>query len=253
MGKSNQVAYALSQWPENPNSSSESLDWEEEWETISYEMVCQILNHHLDSTKLPYGVKYEVQTNMTDVEVANASVGLNSASVIDVQLSEVKLFESISPSQMAELQKRDTQLSVIYEYVSSGYKPKLSKIHSVRSKPIRFLLLQFDHLSIIWGVLHHQTFKDDDEIQQLILPLSMCNKVLQSLHDDNGHQGLQHILDLLCHKVYWPNMFADTNHWLSKCKQCLVAKGNYREPKTLQGIYNNNAGMHSQVLTLLAG
>ena len=60
MGKSNQAADALSQWSKNPNSSSESSDGEEEWETISYEMVCQILDHHLDSTKLPYGVKYVV-------------------------------------------------------------------------------------------------------------------------------------------------------------------------------------------------
>ena len=30
-------------------------------------------------------------------------------------------------------------------------------------------------------------------------------------------------------------MFVDTEHWLSKCKWCLVAKGDYTEPKTLQG------------------
>ena len=30
-------------------------------------------------------------------------------------------------------------------------------------------------------------------------------------------------------------MFMDTDHWLSKCKWCLVAKGDYTEPKTLQG------------------
>ena len=196
------MADALSRQPENPNSSSESSDGEEEWETISYEMVCQILDHHLDLTKLLYGDKYKVQTNIMDIEVANALVGLNSASVIDVQISEVKLFKSISPSQMAELQKRATQLSVIYEYGSTGHKPKLSKIHHVRSKPIRCLLLQFDHLSIIWGVLHHQTVKDDDEIQQLILLLSLCDKFLQSLHDNYGHQGFQCVLDLLHHKVY---------------------------------------------------
>ena len=49
--KSNQVADALSQQPVNPNSSSESLDDDEEWETVSYGMVCQILNHHLDFDK----------------------------------------------------------------------------------------------------------------------------------------------------------------------------------------------------------
>ena len=30
-------------------------------------------------------------------------------------------------------------------------------------------------------------------------------------------------------------MFMDTNYWLSKYEQCLVAKGDYTEPKTLQG------------------
>ena len=57
VGKSNQAADALSQWPINPESSSEYSDEEEEWETISYEMVCQILDHHLSSTKIPYQVK----------------------------------------------------------------------------------------------------------------------------------------------------------------------------------------------------
>ena len=58
------MADALSWWPVNPESSSESSDDEEEWETISYEMVCQILDHHLGSTKILYQVKYEVQSNV---------------------------------------------------------------------------------------------------------------------------------------------------------------------------------------------
>ena len=128
---------------------------EEEWETISYEMVYQILDHHLDSTKLPYNVKFEVQTNITNTEVANVSSGFSRVSLIDIQLNEVKLFDSISPSQMAENQKRDTQLSLVYEYVANNHKPKLSKIHCVRSKLIRWLLLQYDQLSLIQGVLHH--------------------------------------------------------------------------------------------------
>ena len=77
MGKSNQVADALSWQPVNPDSSSESSDDEEEWETISYEVVCQVLDYHLGSSKLPYTVKQEVQTNITEVEEANYSMGFN--------------------------------------------------------------------------------------------------------------------------------------------------------------------------------
>ena len=183
------------------NSSSESSDEDEEWETISYEMVCQVLNHHLSSTKLLYNIKLEVQTNITDMEIANNSIGYAKPNIITTQFNEIKLFDSISPSQMAESQKRDTQLSLVYEYVASGHKPRLTEIHHIRSKPIQHLLLQFDHLSLVQGVLHCCSFINDDEIQQLVLPISMCNKVLQSFHDDNGHQGQQHVLELLHSRV----------------------------------------------------
>ena len=136
-GKSNQAADALSRWPANPNSASESSDDEEEWEAISYEMVSQILGYHLDSSKIPCQIKHEVQVSTADVREANSSIGIKSSNVVDIQLNQVKLFQYIPPSKMAELQKRCNQLSVVYEYVASNVKPKLSEIHRIRSKPIR--------------------------------------------------------------------------------------------------------------------
>ena len=108
------MADALSRQPVNPDSPSESLDDDEEWETISYGMVCQILDHHLDSTKMPYNIKHEVQNNIAEVDVANQSLGLSNLNIINVQLCEVKLFDTITPKQMAEYQKRDTQLAYVY-------------------------------------------------------------------------------------------------------------------------------------------
>ena len=107
-------------------------------------MVCQVLDHHLDSTKLPYNVKLKVQNKIADVDVANKSLGFSSSNLIDIQLHEVKLFDTITRNQMAEYQKRDTQLSHVYEYVSTNSKPKLSEIHHVRLKLICRLLLQFN-------------------------------------------------------------------------------------------------------------
>ena len=148
VGKSNQAAVTLSRWPVNPNSASESSDCEEKWEAISYEMVCKILDYHLDFHKIPCNLEHEVQVSTADISEAN-SIGIKSPNVIGIQLNEVKLFHSITPSKMAEYQKRCNQLSVIYEYVANNHKPKLSEIHHIRSKPIRHLLLQFDHLSLI--------------------------------------------------------------------------------------------------------
>ena len=141
---------------------------------------------------------------------------------------------------MAELQKKCNQLSVVYEYIANNNKPKLSVIYCIRSKPIRCLLLQFDHLSLIHGVLHCCTFTDNNEIQQLVLPHCLHDSVLQSLHDDNGHQGLQCMIELLRSKVYWPMMFTHTDHWLAQCEWCHIAKGDYTEPKTQQGTLTAN-------------
>ena len=146
---------------------------------------------------LPYHVKHEVQSNITDVDKANQSEGFKSTNIINMQLKEVKLFNSIMPNQMAEYQKKDPQLSLVYDKVSTNIKPKLSEIHHIRSRPICRLLLQYDQLSLIWGVLHCCTFKDDNELQQLILPQQLREQTLKCLHDDNGHQGLQRVLDIL--------------------------------------------------------
>ena len=43
------------------------------------------------------------------------------------------------------------------------------------------------------------------------------------------------MIELLHAKVYWPSMFADTDHWLAQCEQCHIAKGDYMEPKTQHG------------------
>ena len=45
-----------------------------------------------------------------------------------------------------------------------------------------------------------------------------------------------HVVNLLHDKVYWPSMFADTDCIGSaQCEWCLIAKGDYTEPKTQQG------------------
>ena len=85
-GKSNQVADALSQCPANPDSPSESSDDDEERETVSYSMVCQIVDHHLSSTKLPYNLRYEAQTNVAEVDVANQSLGFSNLDPMNIQL-----------------------------------------------------------------------------------------------------------------------------------------------------------------------
>ena len=85
-------------------------------------------------------------------------------SVIDSQLVGVNSLVPFCLSR-CRIPKKDNQLSVIYEFVANNRKPKLSENHCIRSKAIRHLLLKYDRLSLIQGVLHRRTFQDDDELQ----------------------------------------------------------------------------------------
>ena len=71
VGRKNQVADTLSHHPLNPDSSSESGDDDDNWETISYGMVCQSINHLTDSMKILFDVKYEIQNNEMETSEVN--------------------------------------------------------------------------------------------------------------------------------------------------------------------------------------
>ena len=100
------MADTLSHCPSNPDSSSELDDNDDNWETISYGMVCQSINHITDSTKIPFDIRYEIQnTEMETSEINRTIFGENSnTNLIKAQLNELKLFHSISISKMGEEQ-----------------------------------------------------------------------------------------------------------------------------------------------------
>ena len=81
------------------------------------------------------------------------------------------------------------------------------------------------------------------EYHQLVLPQRFHSKILRSVHDDMGHQGLEKTMELLRERVYWPTMAADVSNWVSQCSRCQVAKGNYTIPRPKIGHLESNNPM----------
>ena len=131
VGRKNQVADALSHHPLNPDSSSESEDDDDNWETISYGMVCQSINHLTNSMKILFAVKYEIQNNEMETSKVNKMIFGKSShtNLIEVQLNELKLFPSIPISKMGEEQWKDTLLTLLYELAQKNSRPKQSQIN----------------------------------------------------------------------------------------------------------------------------
>ena len=78
------------------------------------------------------------------------------------------------------------------------------------------------------------------EYHQLVLPQRLQGRVLRSVHDDMGHQGLERTLELLRERVYWPTMANDAAQWVSHCTRCQVAQGTYTDPKPKIGQLESN-------------
>ena len=64
---------------------------------------------------------------------------------------------------------------------------------------------------------------------QLVLPTALREVALRGCHDEVGHLGLEHMLDLMHDRFFWPHMAVQVKEDIGKCHPCLAFKA--RQPK----------------------
>ena len=81
------------------------------------------------------------------------------------------------------------------------------------------------------GVLNRQARSRESEgtLLQLVLPAAQREVALRGCHDEVGHLGLEHMLDLMHDRFFWPHMAAQAKEHIGKCCPCLAFKA--RQPK----------------------
>ena len=115
-GKSNKAADTLSCHPYVPEEMDSDSD-SEEYETISYAMVCEELEEIIDEEKLPIECKVAIQNKENKLDQQE----LELHSGVTEFLSKVSLSEMIA-------QQVDHTIGQIVQWVKAGNKPKLSQI-----------------------------------------------------------------------------------------------------------------------------
>ena len=124
------------------------------------------------------------------IQVVQSTEGdVYGAHKIEVVTGMVDVFHQVPSTTMAKHQAKDNQLASVLEWVREGKQPTKAAIYQVRSKNTRQLMYQFHRLILKEGVLHRLYIYNDVEYHQLVLPQRYHKKVLQSLHDNLGHQG----------------------------------------------------------------
>uniref|UniRef100_A0A667Y9Z6 Gypsy retrotransposon integrase-like protein 1 n=1 Tax=Myripristis murdjan TaxID=586833 RepID=A0A667Y9Z6_9TELE len=93
------------------------------------------------------------------------------------------------------------------------------------SKEVLVLTRQWDRIVERDGVLYRRVCRPEgEEVLQLVLPMSLKSQVLQQLHHEHGHQGVERTTDLVHRRCYWPGMHQDIKQWCQECERCQVSK-----------------------------
>ena len=124
---------------------------------------------------------------MTD----SAYEALELTDLIEVVTNFTEVITSISPGKMAELQHQDNQIRPALNFVKEDKIPTKNNIYKVCSRNARKLFYQFDRLILKKEVLHRFYIQEDIRYHQLILPQKLQSKVLETLHNNMGHQALK--------------------------------------------------------------
>lgn len=111
---------------------------------------------------------------------------------------------SLSPAELSEKQHADASIREIITHLESGE----SLAPQVRKKlPVYSLLLrEWNRLELKNGVLYRRRQGVTGVTHQLVLPRELRDIVLESLHNDMGHLGIERTLDLVRPRFYWPKM-----------------------------------------------
>ena len=133
-------------------------------------------------------------------------------------------FPSHTNEDISSLQKGDVVLGRFLSFWNRGKPPD---DRGCEMKEVLLLCQQWDKLRIKNNILYRvvpNTQAAEGEIWQIVLPTTLRRKVLASVHDEMGHQGMERTFSLVRQRCYWPGMWVEVKDWITKCQRCTLAK-----------------------------
>uniref|UniRef100_A0A3P8S9K2 Gypsy retrotransposon integrase-like protein 1 n=1 Tax=Amphiprion percula TaxID=161767 RepID=A0A3P8S9K2_AMPPE len=129
------------------------------------------------------------------------------------------------PANVCALQQADPVIQEILVFWRRKQHPDYEQRKQM-SQPALALLRQWDQLVENSGILYRQVLRPDgaESVLQLLLPAVLKEEVLNQVHQQHGHQGVERTLELLRARCYWPGMSSDVAQWIQACDRCQVAK-----------------------------
>ena len=164
--------------------------------------------------KLIAGVSVDEATNSTVRNEVQPQVG---------SPSDVTSLDLCSAHNIQDAQKKDPDISYVYELVAAGSdKPTWDEV-SPKSRDVKVLLSFWSRLAIHDGVLKRRFESVDGQAVhwQVILPKDLRNEFLRMIHGGvTGHLGYKKTTAAVQARAYWPTWSTDVAIFLKKCSAC---------------------------------
>ncbi|CAC5418399.1 unnamed protein product [Mytilus coruscus] len=166
-------------------------------------------------TKMEVGSLTEEQEQQI-AAVWEEQIGTSPLSCLPIIASTIP---TVQPEEMSKLQKSDPHIKRLLLYWKGEEKVARRQL-SRESKEVRRLVNNIKTLKEKDRIIYKET-KDN---RQLLLPSTLKQRVLKSVHDDIGHKGFERTFSLLKTKCYWPYMYTDIVDYCGTCERCKVGK-----------------------------
>ena len=157
-------------------------------------------------------------------DVVNAICQMHSAGSVRRHLEDVEepnfAYAASVFTGWKEAQHSDPAIGPLFPFVAQQLTPSQTQLPPA-SLP---LLREFSRLRVINGAMYRCVTINEIEVKQILLPSSLRNETLQSLHDHMGHMGRDKTLSLCKERFYWPKMAVDVENYVTHCPRCIHRK-----------------------------
>ncbi|KAK7898562.1 hypothetical protein WMY93_019415 [Mugilogobius chulae] len=221
-GKQNQDADGLSRRPHG-ELISDSASQEES------QRIHEFTSHHLAPVNVVQATcelhtVYQSNPEMSTCYIESLAVhpdAIPSAFVDDDDtLSGLPTVPKYSEAEIAALQRADPAISVVIKICETG-EPAPTVIHCPE---LQLMLKEMSRFEMKDNLLFRKRQCDNKPVYQLVLPRTLRNPVLHSLHDEMGHLGVERTVELTRSRFYWPKMALDVESKIKKCPRCVKRK-----------------------------
>ena len=110
-----------------------------------------------------------------------------------------------------------TSVFSLCDSIIEGKRPS-SKDNSQLDKQF---LLAWDNFRLKDGILYKKATINGEDVEQLVLPTTLIDTILQAYPNDLGHQGRDRTTSLIQRHFLWPGMMDDINQTVRLCDRCV--------------------------------